>query len=87
MTMREVQGFLLETYGVEVLPSSSARSPTPSWAKSGPGLAAGADVPVVFFDALRVKTREDAVVDKAIYLALGVLPDGTRASGLVDRGH
>jgi transposase-like protein len=35
--------------------------------------------PVVFFDALRVKVREDAVVrNKAIYLALGVLPDGTR---------
>ena len=35
--------------------------------------------PVVFFDALRVKIREDAVVrNKAIYLALGVQPDGTR---------
>jgi putative transposase len=35
--------------------------------------------PVIFFDALRVKIREEAVVrNKAIYLALGVLPDGTR---------
>lgn len=35
--------------------------------------------PVVFFDALRVKMREDGVVrNKAVYLALGVLPDGTR---------
>jgi transposase-like protein len=35
--------------------------------------------PVVFFDALRVKIKEDAVVrNKAIYLALGVLPDGSR---------
>jgi putative transposase len=35
--------------------------------------------PVVFFDALRVKIREDAVVrNKAVYLALGILPDGTR---------
>ncbi len=34
--------------------------------------------PGVFFDASRVKIREDAVVrNKAIYLALGVLPDGT----------
>jgi putative transposase len=34
---------------------------------------------VVFFDALRVKTREDAVVrNKAVYLALGVRRDGTR---------
>ena len=35
--------------------------------------------PVVFFDALRVKIREDAVVrSKAVYLALGVLHDGSR---------
>ena len=35
--------------------------------------------PVVFFDALRVKIREDAVVrNKAVYLALGVRRDGTR---------
>ncbi len=35
--------------------------------------------PVVFFDALRVKIREDAVVrNKAAYLALGILRDGTR---------
>ena len=35
--------------------------------------------PVVFFDALRVKIREDNVVrNKAVYLALGVRRDGTR---------
>jgi putative transposase len=35
--------------------------------------------PVICFDALRVKIREDAIVsNKAVYLALGVLPDGTR---------
>jgi putative transposase len=35
--------------------------------------------PVVFFDALRVKIRDEGVVRrKAIYLALAVLPDGTR---------
>jgi transposase-like protein len=35
--------------------------------------------PVVFFDALRVKIRDDAIVrNKAVYLALGVLPDGSR---------
>jgi putative transposase len=35
--------------------------------------------PVVFFEALRVKIRDDAVVrSKAVYLALAVLPDGTR---------
>ncbi len=35
--------------------------------------------PVVFLDALRVKIRDEAVVrSKAVYLALAVLPDGTR---------
>lgn len=35
--------------------------------------------PVIVFDALRDRIRKEAVVrNKAIYLALGVLPDGTR---------
>jgi putative transposase len=33
----------------------------------------------VFFDALRVKIRDEATVrSKAVYLALAVLPDGSR---------
>ncbi|RMS32867.1 ISPsy18, transposase [Pseudomonas ficuserectae] len=39
----------------------------------------GTMYPVIFFDALRVKIRDEGMVrNKAIYLALGVLPDGTR---------
>jgi transposase-like protein len=35
--------------------------------------------PVIFFDALRVKIREDNVVcNKAVYPALGVRADGSR---------
>ena len=35
--------------------------------------------PVVFVDALRVKIRHEAtVVSNAVYLALAILPDGTR---------
>ena len=35
--------------------------------------------PVVFFDALRVTIRDEATVrSKAVSLALGVLPDGSR---------
>ena len=34
---------------------------------------------MVFLDALRVKIREDTVArNRAVYLALGVLPNGTR---------
>ena len=42
------------------------------------GPSPGAAYPVVFFDALRVKMREEAVVPTGDYLALGILPDGTR---------
>src|SRR5438128_1372584 len=35
--------------------------------------------PIVFFDALRVKIREEGLVrNKAVYIALGVQPDGTK---------
>ncbi len=35
--------------------------------------------PLVFFDAIRVKVRDEGFVrNKAIYIALGVLPDGTK---------
>jgi putative transposase len=33
----------------------------------------------VFFDAIRVKVRDEGMVrNKAVYVALGVRPDGTR---------
>jgi putative transposase len=33
----------------------------------------------VFFDAIRVKVRDEGFVrNKAIYIALGILPDGTK---------
>jgi len=45
--------------------------------------------PVLFFDALRVKIREDVVVrNMAVYLALGVAAEGARdILGAVDRKH
>jgi transposase-like protein len=81
MTMREVQGFLLETYGVEVSPEfiSSVTDAVMAEVTAWQSRPLEPMYPVVFFDALRVKIREDAVVrNKAIYLALGILPDGTR---------
>ena len=81
MTMREIQGFLLESYGVEVSPEfiSSVTDAVMAEVTGWQARALEPMYPVVFFDALRVKIREDAVVrNKAIYLALGVLPDGTR---------
>jgi transposase-like protein len=81
MTVREIQASLAEQYGTEVSPefistvTDAVMAEVTAW-QSRP---LEPMYPVVFFDALRVKIREDAVVrNKAIYLALGVLPDGTR---------
>jgi putative transposase len=81
MSVREIQKFLAEMYAVDVSPDLISRvtdavvEEVTAW-QSRPLEPV---YPVVFFDALRVKIREDAVVrNKAVYLALGVLPDGTR---------
>jgi len=81
MTVREIQGFLAEQYGTEVSPEFISSVTDAVMAEVGAWQARPLEpmYPVIFFDALRVKIREDAVVrNKAIYLALGVLPDGTR---------
>ncbi len=81
MTVREIQAFLAEQYATEVSPDfiSSVTDAVMAEVTAWQGRPLEAMYPVVFFDALRVKVREDAVVrNKAIYLALGVLPDGTR---------
>jgi transposase-like protein len=81
MTVREIQGFLAEMYATEVTPdfistvTDAVLSEITAW-QSRP---LEPMYPVIFFDALRVKIREDNVVrNKAVYLALGVRPDGTR---------
>ncbi|QXP89887.1 IS256-like element ISMca5 family transposase [Methylococcus capsulatus] len=81
MTVREIQGFLAEQYGTEVSPEFISCVTDEVMAEVTAWQARPLEpmYPVVFFDCLRVKIREDAVVrNKAIYLALGVLPDGTR---------
>jgi transposase-like protein len=81
MTVREIQGFLAQMYGTEVTPdfistvTDAVLEEITGW-QSRP---LEPMYPVVFFDALRVKIREDNVVrNKAVYLALGVQSDGTR---------
>ena len=81
MTVREIQGFLAEQYGTEVSPEfiSTVTDEVMAEVTAWQSRPLERMYPVIFFDALRVKIREDAVVrNKAIYLALGVLPDGTR---------
>jgi transposase-like protein len=81
MTVREIQGYLLEMYGTEVSPDfiSTVTDEVMSEVVAWQNRPLEPMYPVIFFDALRVKIRDDAVVrNKAVYLALGVLPDGSR---------
>jgi putative transposase len=79
MTVREIQGHLQELYGVEVSPDLISRvtdavlDEVREW-QSRP---LDAVYPVVFFDALRVKIRDEGLVrNKAVYVALAITADG-----------
>jgi putative transposase len=81
MTVREIQGYLLEMYGTAVSPDfiSTVTDEVMAEVVAWQNRPLEPMYPVIFFDALRVKIRDDAVVrNKAVYLALGVLPDGSR---------
>ena len=62
MTMREIQGFLLDQYGTEVSAEfiSSVTDAVMAEVVAWQSRALEPMYPVVFFDALRVKIREDA---------------------------
>jgi putative transposase len=81
VSVRDIQAFLLEAYATEVSAdfissvTDAVMEEVVAWQNRPLELI----YPVVFFDALRVKIREDAVVrNKAVYLALGVQADGRR---------
>ena len=81
MTVREIQAFLAEMYAVEVSPDliSTVTDAVMDEVTAWQTRPLEPMYPVVFFDALRVKIRDEATVrSKAIYLALAVLPDGSR---------
>ena len=81
MTVREIQAFLLEAYDTEVSPDfiSTVTDAVMSEVSAWQNRPLEPMYPVVFFDALRVKISEDAVVrNKAVYLALGVQAEGMR---------
>src|SRR5438270_5319164 len=81
LTVREIQAFLGEMYGVEVSPDliSTVTDAVVAEVTAWQARPLEPMYPVVFFDALRVKIRDEAVVrSKAVYLALAILPDGTR---------
>ena len=81
LTVREIQALLKESYGVTVSPAliSAVTDAVVEEVTAWQTRPLEPLYPVVFFDALRVKIRDEAIVrSKAVYLALAVLPDGSR---------
>ena len=81
MSVRDIRAFLSEQYGTDVSADfiSSVTDEVLDEISAWQTRPLEPMYPVVFFDALRVKVRDEGVVrNKAIYLALGVLPDGSR---------
>jgi putative transposase len=81
MSVREIRGHLEELYGLDVSPDlvSAVTDAVLEEVAEWQGRPLDPCYPLVFFDAIRVKIRDEGFVrNKAVYLALGVQPDGTR---------
>ncbi len=81
MTVREIRGHLEELYGIEVSADliSTVTDAVLEAVAEWQGRPLDACYPLVFFDAIRVKVRDEGFVrNKAVYIALGILPDGTK---------
>jgi len=81
LTVREMQAHLSELYGVSVSPdlistvTDAVLDEVTTWQQR----PLAPVYPVIFFDALRVKIRDEgAVRTKAVYLALGMTPEGLK---------
>lgn len=81
MSTREIQGHLHELYGLDVSPdlistvTDSVLDEIAEWQNRPLEQL----YPLVFFDAIRVKVRDEgAVKNKAVYVALGVRVDGRK---------
>ncbi len=81
MTVREIRGHLADLYGIEVSPdlvsavTDAILGEIAEW-QDRPLYPL---YPLVFFDALRVKIRDEGTVrNKAVYVALGVRADGRK---------
>jgi putative transposase len=81
MSVREIQGHLMELYGLDVSPDliSTVTDAVMETVAEWQNRPLETSYPLVFFDAMRVKIRDEGLVrNKAVYLALGVQADGTK---------
>ena len=81
LSTRGIQGQLEEIYGVEVSPTltSNVTDAVMDDVRAWQSRAVSAVYPILYFDALFVKTRQEGpVMTKAIYLALGINLEGEK---------
>jgi putative transposase len=81
MTTREIQEHLHEIYGAEISPTliSQVTDAVLDEMKVWRERPLDAIYPIVYLDALMVKVRDNGhIVNKAVYLALGIRRDGTK---------
>jgi len=81
LTVREIQGHLQELYGVEVSPDLISRvtDAVHEEVRAWQNRPLDPLYPVVFFDALRVKIRDEGLVrNKAVYVALALTAEGDK---------
>jgi len=81
MSTREIAGHLLDLYGIEVSADliSTVTDAVLDEIATWQARPLEPIYPVVFFDALRVKIRDEGLVrNKAVHIALGVRADGTK---------
>jgi putative transposase len=81
MSTREIVGHLRDLYGIEVSPDliSAVTDAVLEEVAAWQARPLEAVYPLIFFDALRVKIRDEGLVrNKAVHIALGVRADGSK---------
>ena len=81
MSTREIQSHLRDLYGIDVSPDliSAVTDAVLEEVTEWQNRPLEALYPLIFFDAIRIKVRDEGTVrNKAVYVVLGVRPDGTK---------
>ena len=81
LSVREIRGHLEDIYGIDVSPEliSAVTDVILEEVAEWQNRPLDACYAVVFFDAIRVKIRDEGFVrNKAVYIALGIRPEGTK---------
>lgn len=81
MSVRDIRGHLEDIYGIDISPDliSAITDAVLEEVTEWQNRPLDGCYSLVFFDAIRVKIRDEGFVrNKAIYIALGIRPDGTK---------